>query len=181
MTRPFRVSIRGLPPERARRTVTLPVAGCCCCCCCCLHSIGGIVGAVQGGKAAFKDPPASSTANEEVVEESRYWRRYPVWVYWKSLAIAILLGTIVAAVSSGELSSQRNESAVIILIGVALLLPGVQLVASLIALIWIGCSSHPDKGTARATLGRMTAYSFLGALIGLVAMPVLGGAFGMFR
>lgn len=61
------------PAERRRRSVTLAAHGCCCCCC--LHSIGGIAGALLGGRHA-ESPEARRT----------------VRVYWISVAISLALG-----------------------------------------------------------------------------------------
>lgn len=58
------------------------------------------------------------------------------------------------------------------IIAVLLLLPLVQLVASILTLIWINIRSKtfPDKRAGLLILGKITLYSFLGALAGVVAM-----------
>lgn len=65
--------LKRYPSERPRRSVTLAAHGCCCCCC--LHSLGGLAGALLGGRHA-QSPEARRT----------------VKVYWALVALSLLLG-----------------------------------------------------------------------------------------
>lgn len=94
------------PAERRRRSVTLAAHGCCCCCC--LHAIGGVAGALLGGRGA-KSPEAKRT----------------VRVYWVSVALSLIVGVAgLALQGAGALS----------LLFVAGYLPLAQLNASFLTL-----------------------------------------------
>lgn len=121
--------------------------GGCCCCSCCLHSLGGLIGAATVSVKNLKSPGASV-----------------IMVYWTTLAVAavFLLIFVAAAVPEGPV------------IAALLLLPLAQLAASIIAWIWVGNRKEesPNKKAELRLLGKITLWSFLGVVAGVVAMVV---------
>ena len=65
-----------------------------------------------------------------------------------------------------------GNSVVIGLVTALLFFPLAQLVASLVTLIWVQTRSadFPDKKASLQTLGRITVWSILGAVAGVLAM-----------
>ena len=136
-------------PERRHATGGRVLCnGGCCCCSCCLHSLGGLVGAAL---ASRKEKASTGSSI--------------VGLYWAVLAF-LALATF-ALMSFGGVS--------VGVITVLLLLPVIQLAASLISWIWLVKQSDRflDPDASARILGRITLHSFVGALIGLFAM-VLG-------
>ena len=78
------------------------------------------------------------------------------------------------------LASAQADGAVFGIIVALLFVPIVQLVASIMTLIWIGIrSAHfPDKRASLQILGRITLWSFLFALAGGILMA---GGWNMFK
>ncbi len=99
--------------------------------------------------------------DEEAAAEKRRWRRQPVWVYWNSLAIAILV--TVACISFSVPAVDRLTWT---LIGGAFFFPLVQLGASVLSLLWILLSSQPDKIGAWLAIGRITLWMAVGTAAG---------------
>jgi hypothetical protein len=64
-----------------------------------------------------------------------------------------------------------NALAFGVIIGL-LFLPGAQLAASLLTLIWVQAmgAGLPDKKAALQTLGRITLWSIIGSVVGLLLM-----------
>jgi len=137
-------------PERRRRGGGyLLCGGGCCCCSCCLHSLGGLIGA------------AAATAKSKSPSEGSV-----VGCYWTVLTL--LAGSIFLFIlASGQAGGQGFG-----IIVALLFLPIVQLVASILTLIWIGIrtADFPDKKASLQILGRITLWSFLGVLAGGIAM-----------
>jgi len=121
--------------------------GGCCCCCCCLHSLGGLIGA------------AAATAKRESSTGGLV-----VGCYWTVLA------SLTVAIFAWACASAEGFDIIIALF----FLPAVQLAASLVTFIWVlARSAHsPDKQAGLQTLGRITLWSFLGALAGGFAMII---------
>lgn len=150
------------PPERDRRRDGVTVcAGCCCCCCCCLHAAGSVIGAAAASGKWYnwdKDQKEPSAAP----------------VYWSVFAVAAMLAIAWAFLDSRQYTEK--------LVVVALLLPFGQLAVSVISLIIISVQSGEDtRGARLRSLGRITAFSVVGGLLGTVAMiaaaymwPLLG-------
>ena len=137
-------------PERRRAASDHVMCnGGCCCCSCCLHSLGGLIGA------------AIATGKSREPAENLVLKCY--WLVLVSLTGVTML-----------ITSQDSVGMGVILI--LLYLPAVQLAASVVTLIWIGMrsASSLEKKANLVTLGRITLWSFLAALAGLVAM-ILGG------
>jgi len=147
-------------PER-RRVVGgyLFCNGRCCCCCCCLHTYGGLIGATAV-TLKMKSATGGSVAG----------------CYWTYLTI---LAGAICIVPSGCIVAS-DSSVVTGLVAALLFLPLAQLVASIVTLIWVQTRSvdFPDKKASLQTLGRITVWSILGALAGMLAM-LLG--FKMFQ
>jgi len=142
-------------PERRRGVGgNLLCCGGCCCCCCCLHSLGGLIGAAAA-TAKSRSPSGGSG----------------VGCYWTVLTLLTVV--IFAWASAGA----EVPGGVIIAL---LFLPLAQLVASILTFIWIAIRSadFPDKKASLQTIPRITLWSLLGAVVGLVAMIV---GFKMFR
>src|SRR4051794_12690732 len=133
-------------PERRRGARGRVLCGCCCCSCC-LHSVVGLIA------AAVATPGNQRPSGGSVV------RCY--WIVLILLTVVLLIFSTATAMGLG-------------LIIALFCLPLVQLAASLLTLVWIGIRSanSPDKKADMLTLGRITLWSFLGALAGGVAMIV---------
>lgn len=155
-------------PERGRRSTTLMAHGCCCCCCC-LHSIGGIAGAVWGGVRRNAPDPDTLTTQARVDEEEglKAARRLTIRAYW-------LILTLIAFVSIAIGVVANPSESVIGAIIVALLLPAGQLLASIITLVFLAVKNPPRKDDSLRVLGRITLFAFLGGVIGVVGMVVVG-------
>jgi hypothetical protein len=135
-------------PERRRQVGgNLPCNGGCCCCSCCLHSLGGLIGA------------AAATAKGKSESD-----RLALGAYWFVLSLLTLAAW-------GWASSNAAGFGIVI---VLVFLPILQLAASLVTFFWIQIrsASLPDKKTRLRTLGRITFWSFMGALFGLIAMVI---------
>ena len=141
-------------PERRRGVGSTP--NCCCgscCCCCCLHSLGGLIAAAVA-TSVRKSRVGGSAAG----------------CYW--ICLAVLTGALFVLIWSSSSSSGPFAFEAIV---ASLFLPVVQLAASLLTFIWILILGMdiPDRKSSLQTLGRITLWSFLGAVVGLVAMVAL--------
>ncbi len=162
-----RVSIERHRPERGSRDAAVAPAGqCCCCCCCCLHSLGGAIGAVTARTQPPKDTPLPTAAIDGATYEPKY---SAAGLYWT------VVFAICAFAAAWNLGIERHPDNAEALLIIALLLPFVQLSASLVTALIIAFSRRPGKDVRFRHLGRITARAFLGAMIGLVVMlPLLG-------
>ena len=135
---PTEVRVVAHPPERRRQRSGAPAqAGQCCCCCCCLHTLGGLIGALVAPATVMARPSAPRTQ-----EEDDYGERESdgsnvgtipgkagisaAAVFWWSTLILIL---IVLGVSGLRRLNGNQEAILVALFALALLLPGLQLVA----------------------------------------------------
>jgi hypothetical protein len=169
------------PGERAPAgdTTSMACGACCCCCCCCLHTIGGLIGGVSGSVKEIRLPPRRVVDpnfpfpfrrdEEEQIGESFP----PAVLYW--LLVSLLLGLVAVYVYVVEGNMRRPEELIIGLLVGVMVLPGLQLVASVLACILIGLL-YADRTAALARIGKITWYSFAGSMIGVVAM---GGCCGV--
>ena len=154
------ITLERLPPER---TAVAPVAaaagGCCSCCCCCFHSMGSLIGAAMARppKVTETDAPVATIAGTPTTPKYSANREY-----WMSFLIASLVFLI------GTTAYFSNEKDLMLGVAVfyALAVPAIQLAASIIAWIMILVSKSPGRGERLNHLGRITAYSLLGALLG---------------
>lgn len=158
-------------PERRRRGATLAAAGCCCCCCCCcVHSLGSIAGALYGGVSGPR-PLTAGRDPEDVAREQNERRagdRYVLKVYWLAVLIVALLTTL------GTILENRRDdfmsSLGISLLIIAMCFPFGQLIASVLALIYINVFPPARKGDGLRRLGRITLFSFIWGVIGFAVM-----------
>ncbi len=176
------IDVQAHPPERRRRqTVTLP-CGCCCCCCCCLHSIGGLVGAVigsvtssvtarrpspyeylpEGGGDPFVLPPRLRPSSALSASA----------LYWIILALLASLVFVFSFLGFSLENFNRDQmaglgGAILIL---AIFLPAVQLVASVIAMIVAGLTDRPNAAARIWTVAKITFGTLIGTGVGLGAM-----------
>jgi len=137
-------------PERRRRlAVIAPCA--CCCCCCCLHTLGGLIGAATASGAEVAQFNAKA-------------------IFWRALGLSTLLAVIVGL----ALTSDPTIALVIVF----LLMPGIQILASFFALIWLMKSSldAEQMALARNTIGRITVRTVAGTMIGIALMELVAFA-----
>lgn len=128
--------------------------GGCCCCSCCLHSLGGVIGATIG--------TLTSRRPSEIPVVICYWFVLVAF----TAATAFFWGIGIGDPAGGLI--------------VLLVLPLIQLAASLATLVWIGIRSVSpvEKKANLLALGKITLWSILGALTGLAAMIVGVKMFG---
>lgn len=154
-------------PERGERGVTAAPAGqcCCCCCCCCLHSLGGAIGALSA-----RSKPVDSKLPVSAIDRRPLEPRHTAsGLYWA--IVAIVSGLVSAYLVAFE-REEIHPSKVWFM--VVLLLPAVQLVASIIAALVLAGSRRVGKEQRLNHLMRITVRAFLGALIGgLLMLPML--------
>jgi hypothetical protein len=175
------------PPERHRRTdpTILPCA-CCSCCCCCLHSIGSLIGGIIGSVKSLDLPPREIDdpnfpfpfRRDELDEEG------PVFpaalLYWVLVSLQLMGGAIWYYLSQGR--RDPNDLLLGGVMGLALL-PVPQLGASILSMIAVFLF-YEDRRTALARIGKITLYSFMGTMIGLVMLGLCCGMLslpGLFR
>jgi hypothetical protein len=155
------ITIERLPPERSS---TMPVAaaagGCCSSCCCCFHTVGSLIGAAlaRAPKVTPSDTPVAVIAGAPT--EPKYSATKEYW-------LSFLIGSVILMMILG-VYLDGNDRAAGMAIFYAILIPAVQLGASIIALVMILVSKRPGQGERLGHLGRITLYAFVGALIGLV-------------
>jgi hypothetical protein len=184
---PSPIDLHVHPPERRRaRTVALPCG--CCCCCCCLHSIGGLIGALIGTFIPGRRPP------EPYPPPGYYGEQYvppPVprrssalpaaGLYWIILAMLTMLVFLVSCVGyAHELAGPGIFDGVGAgLLILAIFLPGVQIVASLIAMLAAALTDTQNAAARLWTIGKITLGTLLGTGVGIGIMflfAVLGRA-----
>ncbi|MDQ3370127.1 MAG: hypothetical protein M3680_32315 [Myxococcota bacterium] len=165
------ISFERLPPERA--AVVAPVAaagGCCCCCCCCLHTVGGLIGAVSTKAPVVDLTTAPPTA---VVGTTKVEPKYSIARdYWLTLFLVCSVATPLVLAVTGEDLSRGHEWFWLF----AILLPAFQLGASLVLAIMTSMSKRPGRRERQDHLARITVRAFLGGMIGIVIMVVVGSA-----
>jgi hypothetical protein len=152
------------PPERKRRSTVLLAHGCCCCC---LHGAGGIAGSIWGSLRRNAPWPDSLTTPEAVrqEEELKAAHRLAVKVYWLVLTIMSFLSIVVT-------SLLYREDAIFGAVLTVIFLPALQLLASLLSLLWIPMKPPVRKRECLRRLGKITLYGVLGALIGSIGLVV---------
>jgi hypothetical protein len=166
------ISLQRVPAERdALAGVTAAAGGCCCCCCCCLHTLGGIIGAASA--RAPKPPEAALEAPIAVVGAKTAEPRYSIGkVYWLTLLLLCAIGAPIVLVQAGA-----KAEAVELFWFYALLLPFIQLATSLIILIMeFAVTRRPGRDERLRHLGSITLRAFIGGLIGIGVMVVIGVA-----
>jgi len=151
------------PPERRRRSRDV-VCCCGCCCCCCLQTLGSLVGASIVAARAAKTPKAiPSTADGTVpVVLASVNTHLGASVYWKALGGLVV---ITALFCGGDSSAT--------LLWLLLGMPFIQLGASLLAAIFLACSSNPDKSAGLRQIWVITLWTILGGAIGFGSMFIV--------
>jgi hypothetical protein len=169
------VTLTAHPPERRRpaRPVILP-CGCCCCCCCCPHTIGGLAGGIAGSVTEMPEQPRAMDPDapfpyrlDEFEDEGAL---VPAGLlYW--LLVCLLIGVVVVwtAVANASGFGRVQEGLLIGGFIVLLVLPGLQLGASLLALLVI-LLFYPERARPLRRLGRITLWTIAGTLGGLIPM-----------
>jgi len=151
----------------------VPCGCCCCCCCCCLHSLGGLIGAAVASiprkDTAWSDrwPPADDSelraGRIDDVRRTEFQSDRPrtglsaVGLYWLLVVVLSAAMPLWAAL----FASVRANEIVISLVILALVLPGIQLAASVIACLLVVCF-YSDKVWSLRALGWITLWSVLG-------------------
>jgi hypothetical protein len=179
--RPPSVRLTAHPPERRGRgsVVLLQAGSCCsCCCCCCLHSVGGLVGGIIGSRKYVEpylepNPDLTSPFPFRRDQEQAISVLPTTGLYW-----ALVLSLVgVCGFPGGYVCSGmwlQPDSLLIGLLFAFLVLPAVQLAASLLALFVVLFAS--EKRTALRRIGKITLWSFLGTMFGTIAMALGLGA-----
>src|SRR5262249_5936711 len=157
------------------RGAVAPSCACCSCCCCCLHTIGGLVGGIMGSVSPLREPQSRPRLEEldgpyavrrdEFEEENLLPAQL---VYWFAVLVMICMTCVVCYLPDST-SLRPADSLANGLFVALMILPGLQLGASgLAALILLLFS--PNLAQSLRRLGRITAWSFVGFLIGCAAL-----------
>jgi hypothetical protein len=178
---PSAIRVTVHPPERRRRhsSVVAAQACCCCCCCCCLHTIGGLIGGLVGSLLRVRPSPPPV---REPAEGSPFpFRRdeleptftlSPALVYWVLFSL-LSMGTFLYFVTAHGGGNDPIWAG----IGTVLVMPGIQLGASLLALLVVAlCPAAlvPDKPAAVVRIGKISLWAFVGGLVGMgLMLPLL--------
>lgn len=166
------ISMQRVPAERdAVSGVTAAAGGCCCCCCCCLHTLGGVIGAATA--RAPKPPEDALQQPIAIVGANTAEPRYGIGkLYWLTLLILCVTGAPMVLVQAGA-----KADAVELFWFYALLLPFIQLATSLVVLgIEFLVTRRPGRDERLRHLGSITLRAFIGGLIGVGVMVVIGVA-----
>ncbi|HZY84081.1 MAG TPA: hypothetical protein VFE78_04580 [Gemmataceae bacterium] len=178
------VQVTAHPPERARRgaPVILP-CGCCCCCCCCLHTVGGLAGGVVGSVLQIRPRPRPVDPDfpfpfrrDELDEEAPALPS--TLLYWLLVTFLIAVTAVwyyVQQATGGPLSGNPQNLLIGLFIAV-MILPGLQVGASVLATLAIALF-YGEKVMPLIRVGKITLWSFVGTLAGLLLM---GGCLGVF-
>jgi hypothetical protein len=166
------VILERLPPERRILAPAAASAGsCCCCCCCCLHTVGSVIGALTA-KAPKPLPDQVPTA----VVGDRADPSYKVTKeYWATVLILCTVGLPLFAISQGAASGDFEVEAWLLIW--AMVLPGIQLAASVVVAVRNSFSKRPGQRERMQHLGSITGRAFLGGMIGILAMVLIGTLF----
>ena len=168
------------PPEhgRAGAPAVLPAGCCCCCCCCCLHTLGGLGGAVVGSSQHIDTRPYHSREAEspfpyrlDVFEEDLPLIP-PVLLYWALVALMVAATTVGTFLYSGAGNAGHLVWGLFLAV---MVLPGLQLVASLLSVIIVALF-YPERSYSLRRLGKISLWSFVGSAIGMLLM---GGCVGV--
>jgi hypothetical protein len=171
------------PPERGRLVSPVTLAcGCCCCCCCCLHMVGGVIGGLTGSllpvaprpKMVY-DPDAPFPFRRDEFYDEEEILFSPTLLYWLLVLGLTSLFSVGWFVAEGGMA-QPEYLLWGFLLAVFGLLPFLQLGASLLTCLVVAVF-YTDKRTAFVRVGKITLWSFVGALIGTCVM--LGACIAM--
>jgi hypothetical protein len=166
------VTFERLPPERRIAAPSAASAGsCCCCCCCCLHTVGSLIGALTA--KAPKPPEVVPTA---VAGSDRADPNFRVTKeYWATVLILCTVGLPLFAFSQGAGADDFEIEGWLLVW--AMVLPGIQLVASMVVLVRNQFSKRPGLRERMQHLGSITGRAFLGGMLGILVMVIIGTVF----
>lgn len=166
------VTFERLPPERRIAAPSAASAGsCCCCCCCCLHTVGSLIGALT---AKAPKPPAelpTAVAGSDRADPSFKVTKQ----YWATMLVLCTIGLPLFAFSQGAGSDAFSIEGWLFIC--AIVLPGIQLLASLVVVIRNSFSKRPGRRERMRHLGSITGRAFVGAMIGTLVMLLVGTLF----
>ena len=162
------VQLHAHPPERGRRRGVVVYGGCCCCCCC-LHSAGGLLGATIASAAESAQPARKrESVYTRPIDVTRPTATLgPVPLYWLCLAGMMLVPCFYGSLIGGHIGAGIWAAVVYF--------PGVQLGASVLAVLVVLSSYRTGRREAFGVLAAITAMTVIGALIGGVLVVVLCG------
>ncbi len=176
-------------PERGKRSASATAAcGCCCCCCCCLHTIGGLIGAIGGSLLQVRSRPRPVDPSfpfpfrrDEFEEEAA---SFPIAVvYWMFVLFVVGGVSLYYFFTATGPSLDPNNLWIGGFISL-FCLPAIQLAASLLT-VAVAAVFYIDKPAAMIRVGKITLWSVLGSLAGILLMlglcGVTGALSGMFK
>ena len=166
------------PPERRRPSDGLPAQSggcCCCCCCCCLHAVGGVIGGVIGSvkyvEPTHREDQSPFPYRMDEPEPPYTW--FATFTFWTAfLGLTGLTWAYFLFSRSVGVAGDVIWSGVLTL----LVLPGVQILACVLALLAVAVTPESllgDKGAAFRRVSHITLLGFVGSLIGLGAMLLM--------
>lgn len=184
------IQIESHPAERKSSSVTVGSVCCstCCCCCCCLHSAGGIVGAAIMSRSALNSQPkmpmlANQTPYqatspyqkqtyptypvvqnqfpnyEELLKEHKGSIKTALKIYWLLLVPTIFLPALL-----GEVAFLLTLIA----------LPIAQMGLSAFVIVLVNILPIADRKAATNAMLKILAGAFVGSIIGLFLLSILG-------
>lgn len=145
----------------------------CCCCCCCLHTLGGIIGAINGSTQRLDSRPFHFTDEKEEPFGTRrdaFDDEPPVMpvpvLYW---LLVLFLGAVTAVVTYlGSPTGDPSMFGAGVFIAF-MFLPALQLGASFLTMLAI-LVFYPQRRFPLRRVGRITLWSYVGTIIGLLIM-----------
>lgn len=165
------ITVEKLPAERGASLAPVAAAGgCCCCCCCCLHTVGSLIGAATAKPIdpteKLQEPPTAVIGTDKVEPKYTVWREY--WISTLILCTVVFPLLFLRDVEPDDLTPGT------LLLAFSMILPAVQLVASIVTFAITYSSKRPGREERLRHLGRITLRAFVGTLIGLgVMLPLL--------
>jgi hypothetical protein len=166
------VTFERLPPERRIAAPSAASAGgCCCCCCCCLHTVGSLIGALTAKAPAPSEVPTAVAGSDRADPSFKVTKEY-----WATVLVLCTVGLPLFAFSQGVDSDDFSDPEMWLLLW-AMVLPVIQLVASLVVVVRNQFSKRPGQRERMQHLGSITGRAFLGGMLGVLAMVIIGTAF----
>jgi hypothetical protein len=173
------IHIQKHTPERRRQSVTALHCGCCCCCCCCLHTIGSIVGAAVAPAIGRGERMPITYFYDEISGEEVPLIKKPglssVTVFWWLTCLLIFLGFAYGIVEGRA----QGEALLVTGIIVLLVFPGLQVVSAFFTVLIYAVWPRPDKYHQLIHLGKIVIGIFLGGVLGIIVMVVIGVGFSL--
>lgn len=167
------ISIEAHPPERQDRAVIAGSVCCtsCCCCSCCIHSAGGLLGAVTANAIDLRAKNRSLVNGQKqqyispdnnIAEQNRKIAvKRAMLIYWIVTGLITILSWLIG----------HDLSATFI---IAMVLPGIQIVAGLFAIPIALALAPTDRRAAVISILKIMLGVFIGSTIGLIGMILFG-------